>query len=143
MISCDFNQPVASKSLQRCSGLFGCHRKRRLLLWHLFERRETITDSDDRYSQNSALRVLPLDDALTCGGLECLFEFRCHHLLIKNHMKSIRGFSVALLVSMALATLGCGPGETKVIEHTEHYQLSEQEEANKQAEIEARKNGGR
>ena len=43
----------------------------------------------------------------------------------------------------ALSVSGCSSSEPTVIEHTEDYQLTEQEAANKKAEEEARMNAGR
>ncbi|MEM6473102.1 MAG: hypothetical protein AAF802_26305 [Planctomycetota bacterium] len=58
-------------------------------------------------------------------------------------MNQFRQISFFMIAIVCFTAIGCGPGETKVIERTEDYQLTEQEEANKQAEIEARKNAGR
>lgn len=58
-------------------------------------------------------------------------------------MKTVQQkFVTAVLFVLTLATYGCGPGEPTVIQHTEDYQLTPEEQANKDAETAARQGGG-
>lgn len=49
--------------------------------------------------------------------------------------------ALALLLA-PLCVTGCGPGENEVIQPGEDYQLTPEEQANKDAEMEARKGAG-